>query len=174
MSLTLNIDPAHSNVAFAIGHLMIAKLSGRFGDVSGTIEMSRDDASLSSVNATIATDSFYTGNADRDRHVKSADFFNVEEFPTMTFTSTSVTADGNSGQVTGDLTIRGVTKSVVLDVTYNGDAKSPYNYMGSGFQATAKIDRRDFGMEWNVPLETGGVFLNNEVEITIDIEAIQS
>ena len=174
MSLTLNIDPVHSNVAFAVGHLMISKISGRFGDVSGTIEMNKEDASLSSVNASIATDSFYTGNSDRDGHIKSADFLNVEEFPTMTFASTSVTANSNSGQVAGDLTIRGITKSVVLDVTYNGDAKSPYNYMGSGFQATTKIDRRDFGLDWNAPLETGGVFLDNEVEITIHIEAIHS
>ena len=174
MSITLNIDPAHSNVAFSIGHLMISKISGRFGDISGTIEMDKDDSALSSVNATIGTDSFHTGLADRDGHIKSADFLNVEEFPTMTFNSTSVAGDGKSGQVTGDLTIRGVTKSVVLDVTYNGDAKSPYDYTGSGFQATTKIDRRDFGLDWNAPLETGGVFLNNEVEITIDIEAIHS
>lgn len=172
--MSLNIDPTHSNVAFAIGHMMISKISGRFGDVSGTIEMNEDDASLSSVNVEIATDSFYTGNADRDTHVKSADFFNVEEFPTMTFKSTAVSADGNSGQVTGDLTIRGVTKSVVLDVTHNGSSKSPYNYIGSGFHATTTIDRRDFGLEWNAPLETGGVFLGNEVEITIDVEAIHS
>lgn len=174
MSLTLNIDPAHSNVAFSIGHLMISKIGGRFGDVSGTIEMNKDDASLSSVNATIGTDSFHTGHADRDGHIKSADFLNVEEFPTMTFKSTSVTGNGKNGTVTGDLTIRGVTKSVVLSVTYNGDAKSPYDYIGSGFRATTTVDRRDFGLDWNAPLETGGVFLGNEVDITIDIEAIHS
>ena len=174
MSLTLNIDPVHSNVTFVIGHLMISKIGGRFGDVSGTIEMNKEDASLSSVNATIGTDSFYTGHGDRDTHIKSGDFLNVEQFPTMTFKSTAVSGNGKSGQVTGDLTIRDVTKSVVLDVTYNGDSKSPYNYIGSGFRATTKIDRRDFGMDWNAPLETGGVFLNNEVEITIDIEAIHS
>lgn len=172
--MTWNIDAAHTNVEFAVRHMMIAKVRGRFSDVTGTIEFAESSPELSSVNVTIGVASVDTRNADRDTHLKSADFFDADTYPTMTFTSKRVnTTTANSGKVIGDLTIRGVTKEVLLDVTYSGQAKSPYGYIGAGFAASTTINRSDFGLTWNAALETGGVLVGEEVTISIEAEAIQ-
>jgi polyisoprenoid-binding protein YceI len=173
---TWTIDPAHSEVEFAVKHMKITTVKGSFAEVSGTITMHEDDPSQSRVEVTIDTDSINTRVEDRDKHLRSADFFQVEKWPSMTFRSTNVEGatdeEGESFRITGDLTIRDVTREVVLDATFDGRGEA----MGgerAAFSATTKIDRRDFGLKWNQALEAGGVLVSNEVKISITVQAVR-
>jgi polyisoprenoid-binding protein YceI len=171
---TWKIDPAHTNVEFSVRHLMIATVKGRFTDVSGTVKIDEADLSRSEIDVTINVASIDTREQQRDAHLRSADFFDVEKYPTMTFRSTRV-EPGQDGRLTvvGDLTIRGITKPVTLDVTSEGRAKDPWGGERAGFSATTRINRTDFGLTWNQALETGGVLVGDEVKISLDVELVK-
>lgn len=170
---TWAIDPTHANVEFAIKHLMISTVKGRFSDVKGTVELDGDDLSSARVAATIDVASIDTRQDQRDGHLRSADFFDVERFPAMTFTSTRVTQEGDRIRIEGDLTIRGVTKNVTLSGTEEGRGRDPWGGERLGFSATTKFNRRDFGLTWNQALEAGGFVVGDEVKVTIDVELVR-
>jgi len=169
---TWTIDPAHSTARFRVRHLMISNVEGRFGKVTGTIHFDENDVSKSSVEATIDTTTVDTGAENRDEHLKSADFFDVKEHPTMTFKSTKVESAGDGElKVTGELTIRGVTQPVVLDVQGPSEPiLDPWGNVKAGASATTSINRQDFGVAWNKSLDAGGVVVGDTVEVTIEIE----
>ena len=168
---TWQIDPAHTHVAFAVKHLMIATVRGRFGDVAGTVSIPGDDFSRAQVEATIGVASIDTREPQRDGHLKSPDFFDAEKNPTITFKSRRVEPTGDDEySLTGDLTLHGVPKEIVLDLTLEGRTKDPYGNNRAGFSATGKINRKDFGLGWNQVLETGGVMVGEDVKISIDAE----
>lgn len=167
---TYVLDPAHTTIGFVAHHAMVTKVRGHFSDFTSTITV---DESTGTVNATIRTESITTGNDDRDNHVRGSDFFNVAEFPEMTFASTSVSVSGDKATVTGDLTIKGVTKQVNLDVSIDGIAEDPFGNTRLGFEASTKINRTDFGVDFNAPLKTGGVLLSEEIKIEIEGSAIK-
>lgn len=170
---TWKIDPSHSHIEFAVKHLMISTVKGRFSDVEGTINIAPYDPSKSSVNATIKAASIDTRTGQRDDHLRSADFLDAEKFPDLTFASTRITGDTDEFKVTGQLTIRGVTREITLDATQEGAGKDPWGGERIGFSAKTKLDRRDFGLVWNQAIETGGVVVGNEVKISIEIEAVK-
>jgi polyisoprenoid-binding protein YceI len=167
------IDAVHSNVEFSIRHLMIATVKGRFSDVAGTVVIDDADPTQSEIDVRIGVASIDTRVAQRDEHLRSADFFDVATFPTLTFKSRKVAVDDNGLTVTGDLTIRGVSREVVLDVTSHGQQKDPWGGERAGFEATGKIKRSDFGLTWNQALEAGGVAVGDEVKISIDAELVK-
>ena len=172
---TWKIDPAHSNVEFSVRHLMITTVRGRFADVSGTVTSDDGDRAKGRVDVTIGTASIDTREAQRDAHLRSADFFDAETFPAMTFRSTRIEAStGDHFTLVGDLTIRGVSKEVALDVTSEGSAKDPWGGERSGFSATTKIKRSDFGLTWNQLLEAGGVAVGDEIKITIEAQLVKA
>jgi polyisoprenoid-binding protein YceI len=172
---TWQIDPAHTEVGFAVKHMMIATVKGRFADVSGTITLDDDDATRSSVAVAISAASIDTRQEQRDQHLRSADFFDVEHYPELTFKSRRVEALENGRlRITGDLTIRGTTREVVLEATEEGRGQDPWGKERVGFSATTTIDRRDFGLTWNNALETGGVLVGNDVRISLDVEAVKA
>lgn len=171
---TWTIDAGHSNVEFAVRHLMISTVKGRFSDVKGTVVASDDSFSDAVVDIAIGVASIDTRQADRDAHLRSADFFEVETFPAMTFKSTRVEPQGNDAlRVVGQLTIRDITKDVVLNVTPEGRGRDPWGGERAGFSATAKINRRDFGLTWNQVLEAGGFAVGDEIKISIDAELVK-
>ncbi len=165
---TWAIDPSHSEVGFTVRHLMVSKVRGTLAGVAGTIIVS--DAEVA-VAATVDAASINTRDENRDGHIKSADFFDVENHPTWTFASTGFQAKGNDIKLTGDLTLRGVTKSVELDVEFVGVNTDPWGNTKAGFEAKGEINRKDFGVEWNAPLETGGVLVGEKVNIELNIQA---
>jgi polyisoprenoid-binding protein YceI len=165
------IDPAHSVVEFSVKHMMFATAKGRFSDVSGTITVDNENIERSAVDVTIGAASIDTRDEKRDAHLRSADFFDAENHPTLTFTSTRVERDGDDLKVTGDLTIRGVTRPVVLEAEYNGQGVNPWGQQVLSYSAKTKINRKDFGLNWNAALETGGVLVGEEIKIQIEIEA---
>lgn len=173
---TWNIDPAHSVAEFKVKHMMISNVKGSFPKVSGVLTFDETDLSKSSVEASIDVSSIHTRDEQRDGHLKSPDFFDVEKYPTMTFKSTKVTATGaGEGTVEGDLTIRDVTKKVVFAVEGPTDpGKDPWGYTRIGVSATTKISRKDFGLVWNAALETGGVLVGDDVTITLDVQFIKA
>ena len=164
------IDPWHSNVEFVARHLL-SKARGRFTEFEGVITIA-DEPAQSSVEATIDAASVDTHNADRDAHLRNPDFLDVEHYPTIAFRSTSVTEDGDGGyRVDGDLTIRGVTRPVTLELEYLGWSDDPWGGKRAGFSASTEIDRHDFGATWNLAVETGGVVVGRKVRIELEIEA---
>ena len=165
------IDPTHTNLGFTARHAMVAKVRGNFSTFEGQFTIDGSNPSASSASLTIDAASINTRNDDRDAHLKSADFLDVENHPELTFRSTAVRVDGNDIIVTGDLTIRGVTRSV--DVTYDlvGISQDPWGQTRIGFEGEAKISRKDFDLLWNVALETGGVLVGDEIKLTLDVEA---
>jgi len=168
---TWDIDPGHSVASFKVRHLMVSNVTGEFGKVTGMVSYDPADVTKSSVEATIDTTSLTTRQEARDKHLKSADFFDVEKFPTITFKSKKVEKAGEGKlKVTGDLTIKGVTKEVVLDVDGPMTPVTAFGGQKSGASATTKINRQDFGVSWNKALEGGGVVVSDEVAITIEIE----
>lgn len=170
---TFTLDPAHTRVGFVARHLMVSKVRGSFTDVSGTIVIAENPAE-STVEATIQTASVSTGVEQRDGHLKSGDFFETETHPTITFRSTGLqTKGGNEFTLSGELTIKKDTLPVVLDVEFEGVAKSPWGKEVIGFSATTEIDREDFGLTWNQALETGGVMVGKKIKIEIEGEAIR-
>lgn len=171
---TWQIDPAHTNVEFVVTHMMFAKVRGGFNSFSGTLEQG-DDGDLASgrFSATIAVSSIDTGNEDRDNHLRSADFFDTDNHAEITFESTDIErVSDTSLKVTGDLTIRGVTKSVTLDVTETGTGVDPWGNTRIGIQAEGTISRKEFGLTWNQALEAGGVLVGDEVTLSIEAQAI--
>jgi len=172
---TWQIDPAHTNVEFTVRHMMISNVKGQFEKTSGTITTNGNDPTTAKIDATIDASSINTRVDKRDAHLKSPDFLDVEKFPTITFKSTKIEADGpNKWKVTGDLTLHGVTKPVVLEVESSGPPiTDPSGKMRAGASATATISRKDFGIVWNKAMETGGVLVGDEVAISIDVEAIK-
>ena len=172
--MTWQIDNAHSEVTFSVRHMMISKVRGRFNSFRGTIDFNEAEPARSTVNVEIDVDSIETRDAQRDGHLRSADFFDVANYPLMTFVSTRVEpTSNNTGRIVGDLTIRGVTREVVLDVEYAGQSKSPWGSTSAGFHAETKINRKDWGLNWNQALETGGILVGEEVTITIELELIK-
>jgi polyisoprenoid-binding protein YceI len=173
---TWKIDPAHSVAEFKVKHMMIANVKGKFSNISGSLTLDEADPSRSSVEATIPLETVFTGDAQRDAHLKSPDFFHVEKNPEMTFKSTKIEVK-RPGElaVTGDLTIHGVTKAVTFAVEGpTPPAKDPWGNTRVGLEATTKINRKDFGLGWNAALETGGVLVGDEVAITLDVEFIKA
>lgn len=169
---TWTIDPAHSVVEFAVKHMMFTTAKGRFQDFSGTITFDEQNVENSSVDVTIQTASINTNTEDRDAHLRSADFFDSEQYPEATFRSTKVEPKrGNDFTVTGDLTIKGVTNQVTLDATYQGSGKNPWGVEVAGFEAKTSFNRKDFGLTWNQALESGGVLVSDEVKLTLEIQA---
>ena len=170
---TYTIDVGHSNVSFLIRHFF-SKVPGRFGKYEGTIVYDAEDLSKSSVNVTIDAASINTDVADRDKHLKSGDFFDVEKFPKITFTSTKVKPLGKTkAQVEGNLTIKGVSKPVTLDVEVLGTGPDAWGNTRGGFEGRTKVNRQDFGVAWNKVVEGGGTVLGDEVEITLNLEAVR-
>jgi polyisoprenoid-binding protein YceI len=162
---TWAIDPTHTEVGFVARHLMVSKVRGSFTDVSGTVDVA-EDVTDSVANVVIKTASVNTGTADRDAHLKSADFFDAETYPDMTFVSTGF--DGET--LTGDLTIKDVTKPVTLDVEFNGVATDPWGNEKAGFEATADINRTDWNLNWNAALEKGGVLVSEKIKLVLDVQ----
>ncbi len=170
---TYDIDASHSTVGFRIRHF-VSRVNGSFTKVSGAIEYDAKRPAAAKVTATIETASITTANERRDGHLKSADFFDVEKYPSMTFVSKKVTAAGkNRLKVLGDLTLHGICKPVVLDVTYSGQATDPWGGKRAGFSASTRINRKDYGVVWNKVLDQGGTMLGDDVDITLDIEAVE-
>lgn len=168
---TLQIDKAHSEATFQVRHLL-TKVRGRFADFAGTITFDEQSPASSAVSLTIQAASIDTNEPQRDQHLRSADFFEVEKYPTLTFTSTSITPRGGGDySVVGDITIHGVTKAVPLAVTYAGAAKDPWGNTKYGFEAETTINRKDFGLTWNAALETGGFLVGDEVKIAVSVQA---
>jgi polyisoprenoid-binding protein YceI len=171
---TWQIDPAHTEVGFSVKHLMISTVRGRFAGVQGTIVLDEVNPANSSAEVEIDAATIDTRAAQRDAHLRSADFFEVERYPTITFRSARVERVGDDRyRIVGDLTIRGVTREVVLDATDEGRGRDPWGGDRLGFSATTTIDRSDFGLTWNQALETGGVLVSNEIKISIDVEAVK-
>jgi polyisoprenoid-binding protein YceI len=172
---TWTIDPAHTDVSFSVKHLMISTVRGRFADVTGTITLDGSDITSARVEAEIAAASIDTRQDQRDAHLRSADFFEVETYPTLAFRSRRVERiTGDRYRIVGDLTIRDVTREVVLDGTDEGRGRDPWGGERLAFSATTTIDRRDFGLTWNQALETGGVLVSNEIKISLDVQAVKA
>ncbi len=168
-------DPSHTSVNFVARHMMLAKTRGAFQDFAVDFNLDTEQPENATVEARIQTASVFTKDAKRDEHLKSADFFNAAVYPEMVFKSTKVERTGkDTAKVTGDLTIRDITKPVVLDVTYLGTSKSPWGTTAAGFEAKTKIDREDWGLTWNVALETGGWLVGKEIAIEIEAEFVQA
>jgi polyisoprenoid-binding protein YceI len=169
---TYTLDKTHTVVAFVARHLMVTKIRGTFGEFEGTIVVA-EDPTESSVQAIIRTDSVSTGEAQRDAHLRSGDFFEQDKYPTMTFSSTAVRPAGDGKwQVSGDLSIKDVTRPVVLDLEFNGATSDPWGGVRLGFSAATDIDRTEFGVTWNTALDGGGVVVGNRVRIEIEAEAV--
>jgi polyisoprenoid-binding protein YceI len=162
---TWTVDASHSELGFVARHLMVTKVRGSFKEFEGSVKVG-DDITDSQVSAVAQLASVDTGSADRDAHLRGADFFDVENNPTMSFISTEVTPDS----IKGDLTIKGVTKSVEFDLDFNGLATDPWGNQKAGFEASTEINRKDWGLEWNVALEGGGVLVSEKIKINLDIQ----
>jgi polyisoprenoid-binding protein YceI len=168
------IDPAHSSVHFSVRHLMVSNVRGEFTKLTGTVQFDPEKPESSTVEASIDAASIGTRDAQRDAHLKSADFLDVEKFPTMTFRSKKIAIESGGGKVTGDLTIHGVTREITLDVEGpTEEIKDPWGKQRFGASATAKLNRKDFGLTWNAALETGGVMIGEEVKITVEVEVVR-
>lgn len=164
----MNIDASHSEVGFKVKHLMISAVKGSFTTVMGTAEGELDNLNIS---VTIDPTSINTNDDNRDGHLKGADFFDVENFPSIDFVASNVNV--NNGAITGEMTIKGVTKEVTLALDYNGKGVDPWGNVKHGFEISGKINRTDFGLTWNAALEAGGVLVSEEVALTIDIQAVE-
>lgn len=172
---TYEIDPAHSFVEFSVRHMMFSTAKGRFPKIGGEVVFDEADPTRSSVGATVDVASVSTGDPNRDGHLRSADFFDAENHPTLSFTSKRIEPTGREGtyRVIGDLTIRGVTHEVPFEATYLGKGVNPWGKTVAGFTATATITRKDWGLNWNAPLEAGGVLVSDQVKMNIDIQAVK-
>jgi polyisoprenoid-binding protein YceI len=167
------LDPTHTLVEFSAKHLMITTVKGRIADVEGTILVDEESPANSTVEATLNAGSIDTRTDQRDQHLRSADFLHVEKFPQIKFRSTRIEGDRDEFKLTGDLTIREVTKPITLDVKFEGQQKDPWGGERIGFSATGKFDRRDYGLTWNLILETGGLTVGNDIKVAIEVEAVK-
>jgi polyisoprenoid-binding protein YceI len=170
---TWNIDPIHSEVGFSVRHMMVSKVRGRFTNFSGQI-VTGEDPTKSSVTAEIDLASINTGQEQRDQHIRSADFFEVETYPTMTYKSTGIRVEDGEYTLDGDLTLKGVTKSVPLHLELNGFGPDPFGGVRAGFTATGEINRRDFNVSFNAPMANGGVVVADKVALHLEIEAVKA
>jgi polyisoprenoid-binding protein YceI len=168
---TWTIDPVHSDVSFSVRHMMVSKVRGRFGKFEGQI-VTAENPLDSTVTATIDLSSIDTNDAGRDGHLRSADIFNVETHSTMTFTSTSVSATADGYAVEGDLTLHGVTKPVILNIEPNGFGPDAFGGTRAGFSASTELSRKDFGIDFNMPLDGGGVVIGDKVVVSLEIEGV--
>ena len=167
------IDTTHTHAEFAVRHLMISTVKGRFADVQGVVHIDESDFTKSDVQVTIGVASIDTREPQRDAHLRSADFFDVDNFPQVTFRSTRIDGKGDAFKIVGDLSIRGTTREVVLDVSTEGRAKDPWGGERAGFTAATRIKRTDYGLLWNQLLESGGLLVGEDVKISIDVELIK-
>jgi polyisoprenoid-binding protein YceI len=168
-----HVDPRHSLAEFSARHMMLSKVRGQFTGVTGTVIDAADDPKYSSVKAEIDVTTLITGDPQRDEHLRSPDFFDVANHPTISFESRRVAGSREQFKVTGDLTIRGQTREVTLDVTFNGVATNPLGQSVAGFTAETHINRKDFGLNWNMALEAGGFLVGDDIKIEIELEAVR-
>ncbi|MEV7246341.1 YceI family protein [Streptomyces sp. NPDC003236] len=169
------IDPAHTTIGFVARHAMVTNVKGSFQEFSGALHLDGGEPAKSTATLDVRMDSIDTGNADRDGHLKSADFFKTDEFPAMTFRSTRAEAlGGDDYRITGDLSILGVTKPITIDLEFNGAAKDPFGNERVGFEGKAEILRSEWGLTWNAALETGGVLVSDKIKLVFDISAIKN
>ncbi len=166
------VDPGHADVAFIGRHFALTKIRGRFTDITGTVAIA-DDIAQSTVVVEISMASVDSGNQTRDDHLRSEDLFDVTNYPSATFVSTVVAVEGNSGEMTGDLTIKGITRPVTLDVEYLGHATDPWSNERAVFSASTTIDREDWGLNWNMILDAGGLLVSKQIRLEIDVELIR-
>jgi polyisoprenoid-binding protein YceI len=172
---TYTLDAGHSRLGFVARHAMVTKVRGAFNEWEGTATIDGDDLAKSSVSVTIKSESIDTRNEQRDGHLRSNDFLAMDEYPTITFVSTGVAKTGDASvEVTGDLTVRGVTKSVTIPFDYEGAATDPFGNERVGFEGSVVISRKEFGVEWNAPLEAGGVLVSDKVTLEFEISAIKN
>jgi polyisoprenoid-binding protein YceI len=172
---TWTLDTTHSGISFSIRHMVVAKVRGRFGSWTGSVKLDEQDLTRSELDVQIDASSIDTGNAQRDTHLRSADFLDVEQFPALRFQSTRLeNVGGERFRLIGNLTIHGVTREVTLDVERGGQGKDPWGNQRIGFAATTSILRSDFGLTWNQALETGGLLVADRVDIELDVQAVQS
>lgn len=165
------VDGAHTSVAFTVKHMMFSKVKGTFSDVEGTLTGSPDHFTEANIAFSIDVASINTNNEDRDNHLRSDDFFSVDEFPKMTFTSTSITQkDDDEYEITGDMTIKGVTKPATFKAEYEGTGKNPWGVDVIAYEVQGKIKREDFGLTWNQVLEAGGVLVGSDINISLDVQ----
>ena len=167
------IDPSHSAIHFSVRHMVVSKTRGRFTKWTGDIRFDPENPAASSVEVSIDPASIDTADAQRDAHLRSPDFFDVEKFPTAAFRSTKIERAGGQYRVHGDLTVHGVTRPVVLDATFEGAGKDPWGGERAGFSASVTIDRKDYGLEWNKALETGGLLVGEKVSLDLEVEAVK-
>ena len=164
------IDPSHSEIQFKVKHLMISTVTGSFKEFGADVELEGDDLNNAQVSFWANTASIFTNDEKRDAHLRSGDFFESEKFPKLSFKSTRIVGKGSTWKVTGDLTIKDVTKSVTLDVEWSGQAKDPWGNTKAGLNLSAKLDRKEFGLTWNAALEAGGVLVSDEVRILAEVQ----
>jgi polyisoprenoid-binding protein YceI len=166
------VDASHTSVGFSVKHMMVSKVRGRFTGVEGTIEGNPEDLTGANINFTIDASTIHTNSDDRDNHLRSADFFDTETFPKITFISTDIVKKGDSKyDVTGDMTVKDVTKKITFEAEYEGTGKNPWGVDVAGFEVEGKISRKEFGLTWNQALEAGGVLVGDDIKITIDLQA---
>ncbi|MEV6697909.1 YceI family protein [Streptomyces sp. NPDC051453] len=169
------IDPAHTTIGFVARHAMVTNVKGSFTQSSGTLHLDGANPSKSTASIEVTMNSIDTGSADRDTHLKSSDFFKTDEFPTMTFRSTSAESlGGDDYRMTGDLTILGTTRPLTIDLEFNGSATDPFGNERVGFEGKSEILRSEWGLTWNAALETGGVLVSDKIKLTFDISAIKN
>jgi polyisoprenoid-binding protein YceI len=170
-----NLDTVHSGINFTVRHMVVSKVRGRFAKFGGSVTLDEGDLTRSIVEATIDASSIDTGTAQRDDHLKSADFFDVEHFPQIRFRSTRIEKlEGENYRLTGELTIRDVTRPIALEAEYGGRGKDPWGNVRVGFTAKGALDRKDFGLKWNQALETGGVLVSDRVDIELEVQAVRA
>ncbi|MFC7258065.1 MULTISPECIES: YceI family protein [Streptomyces] len=169
------IDPSHSTIGFVARHAMVTNVKGSFQEFDGTLHLDGSDPSKSTATLDVKMESVETGSADRDGHLKSSDFFKIDEFPTMTFRSTKAEAlGGDDYRITGELSIMGTTKPLSIDLEFNGAAKDPFGNERVGFEGKSEILRSEWGLTWNAALETGGVLVSDKIKLVFDISAIKN
>lgn len=166
-----NVDAAHSSIGFSVKHMMVSKVRGNFGDFGATVVANEADLTNANIAFNINVASINTGNEDRDNHLRSGDFFNVEEFPEIKFVANNISKNDDEYKIAGDLTIKDITKPVVFEAEYEGKGTNPWGQEVVGFTAETKINRDDFGLTWNQALETGGVLVGKDIKITVELEA---
>lgn len=173
---TWDLDPTHTSLEFAVRHAMVTTVRGRFPGVTGELRIDGSNPTASTASVDVSLASVDTGSADRDAHLRSADFFDVENHPVMSFRSTRVELGRgpDSYRLAGDLSIKGVTREIVLDLTYNGSATDPFGNLRAGFEGTGTINRKDWDLTWNVALEAGGLLVADKVKLTLDVSAVKS
>lgn len=172
--MSWKIDPTHSEIQLSVRHMMISKVRGRFEEFSGEVNFNEENPAASAVDVAINAASISTRDAGRDGHLKSADFLNAEEYPVLRFVSKRVeVVSEKKGRIYGELTIRDISREVVLDAEYTGQAKSPWGTTSAGFSAITSFDRTDWGLGWNQALETGGILVGDKVDVSIELELVK-